>query len=196
MSCDQKVMWLYELGVFMKSHHLAGFEYHRLCGSGDMFLVVEDQDSTCVCGNPTLLFISKAHGAMLSHAKFQNIDIALCPGVHESRPLLVRRISSRSWRNTKKTSMSLPKNALDKKAKATAKCFALHANAQRKILAIEKLFVLHAKIKTWNQPNKFQDSYKIRANFLIWSISLNWRRQRDKGIKYLISLRKMECLGH
>ena len=63
----------------MKSHHLARFDCHRLCGSGDMFLVVEDKDSTCVFGNPALLFIYKAHGAMFSNAKFQNIDIALFP---------------------------------------------------------------------------------------------------------------------
>ena len=47
----------------MVSHHPAKFDGHRHCGSGDlMFLVVEEQDSTCLRFNPPLLFISKGHG--------------------------------------------------------------------------------------------------------------------------------------
>ena len=44
--------------------HPAKFAGHRHCGSGGdvMFLVVEEQDSTCSRLNPLLLFISKRHG--------------------------------------------------------------------------------------------------------------------------------------
>ena len=46
----------------MVSHHAAKFGGHRHCGSGDMFLVVEGEDSSCSRLNPPLLFISKGHG--------------------------------------------------------------------------------------------------------------------------------------
>ena len=43
----------------MVSHHRAKFGGHSQCGSGDkMFLVVEEQDSTCSLLNSPLLFIS------------------------------------------------------------------------------------------------------------------------------------------
>ena len=42
----------------MLSHHHAKFGDHRNCGSGDMFLVIEEQDSTYSCLYPALLFIS------------------------------------------------------------------------------------------------------------------------------------------
>ena len=47
----------------MVSHHPNKFGGHRQCGSGVlMFLVDEEQDSTCSRLNPSLLFISKGHG--------------------------------------------------------------------------------------------------------------------------------------
>ena len=47
----------------MVSHHIAKFGGHRKCGSGDiMFLLVEEQDSTCPLLNPSVLLIAKAHG--------------------------------------------------------------------------------------------------------------------------------------
>ena len=47
----------------MVSHHPAKFNDHRLCDSGDvMFLVVEEENSTCSRFNLPLLFISKGHG--------------------------------------------------------------------------------------------------------------------------------------
>ena len=46
----------------MVSHHPAKFGDHRHCGSGDMFLVAEEENSRCSCFNPPLLFISKGHG--------------------------------------------------------------------------------------------------------------------------------------
>ena len=52
----------------MVSHHTAKFGGHRHCGSGDMmFVVVEEQDSTCPRLDPPLLFISKAHGIPCPH---------------------------------------------------------------------------------------------------------------------------------
>ena len=59
--CDQKVMWLARKEPLMVSHHTATFGDHRHCSSGDMFLVVEGQDSTYPPLIPPLLFISKAH---------------------------------------------------------------------------------------------------------------------------------------
>ena len=46
----------------MVSHHPAKFGAHRQCGIGNLFLVVEEQDSTSSRINPLLLFIFKAHG--------------------------------------------------------------------------------------------------------------------------------------
>ena len=52
----------------MVSHHPAKFGDHRHCGSGDMFLVAEEENSRCsrfnlpLLFNPPLLFISKGHG--------------------------------------------------------------------------------------------------------------------------------------
>ena len=40
---------------------------HRYCSNEDMFLLVEEQDSTCSCLNSPLLFHSKAHGTLRSH---------------------------------------------------------------------------------------------------------------------------------
>ena len=45
------------------SQHHAKFFGHRHCYSGDiMFLLVEEEDSTCSRLNPALLFIPKGHG--------------------------------------------------------------------------------------------------------------------------------------
>ena len=47
----------------MISHHPVKFSGNSYCGSGDMIsVVVEWQDSTCTRLNPSLLFISEAHG--------------------------------------------------------------------------------------------------------------------------------------
>ena len=45
----------------MVSHHPAKSGGHRHCGSADMFLLFEEQDSTCLLKPPSL-FISNAHG--------------------------------------------------------------------------------------------------------------------------------------
>ena len=58
----------------MVSHHTVEFGDLRHCVKGDIIsLVVEKQDSTCSCLNPSLQFVSKTH-YMFSHTKFQNID--------------------------------------------------------------------------------------------------------------------------
>ena len=36
--------------------------WHGHCSSGDMFLVVEEENSRCYRFNPPLLFISRGHG--------------------------------------------------------------------------------------------------------------------------------------
>ena len=53
----------------MINHHPAKCGGHRHCGSGDMFLVVERQDSICPRLNLSLLFISKAHDISCSHTR-------------------------------------------------------------------------------------------------------------------------------
>ena len=58
----------------MVSHHPAKFGGHRHCGNGDMFVVVEGQNSTCPRLDPPLLFISIAHGMLCSLTKFQDVD--------------------------------------------------------------------------------------------------------------------------
>ena len=45
----------------MESDHTAKFGGHRHSNSGDMFLVVEEEDSRLSRFNPPLLFISKGH---------------------------------------------------------------------------------------------------------------------------------------
>ena len=44
------------------SQHHANFVGYRHCYSGDMFLLVKEEDSTCFRLNPALLFIPKGHG--------------------------------------------------------------------------------------------------------------------------------------
>ena len=39
----------------MASHYPANFDDYRYCSSGDTYLVVEEQDSTCSCLNLTVL---------------------------------------------------------------------------------------------------------------------------------------------
>ena len=52
------------------NHHPARFRGPRHCGSEDlMSLLVEEQDYTCSCLNPSLLFIYKAHGMLTSHRR-------------------------------------------------------------------------------------------------------------------------------
>ena len=52
----------------MVSHHSTKFGDHRPCGSGNMFLVAEEENSRCsrfnlpLLFNPPLLFISEGHG--------------------------------------------------------------------------------------------------------------------------------------
>ena len=46
----------------MVSHHLSKFGGHKHCCSGDMFLVVQEQDSTYSRLIPPSLFIPKARG--------------------------------------------------------------------------------------------------------------------------------------
>ena len=46
----------------MVSHHPIKFSGHRHWGSEDMFLVAEEEDSTCSRFNPASQFISKGHG--------------------------------------------------------------------------------------------------------------------------------------
>ena len=71
---------------FMENYHPVMFGVHRYCVSGDMFLVVEEEDSTCSRLNPPLPFISRAHG-MPHTGKFRNVDIALCQCVSDVRPV-------------------------------------------------------------------------------------------------------------
>ena len=53
----------------MVNHHPGKFGGHRHGGSEDMFLVVEQKNSTWSCLNPLVLFISKAHGMLRSHTR-------------------------------------------------------------------------------------------------------------------------------
>ena len=49
----------------MVSNHPAKFGAHMYCDSGDMFLVVDGQDSTCRRLGPPLLFISIKHTTII-----------------------------------------------------------------------------------------------------------------------------------
>ena len=57
----------------MVSRHPANFGAHRHCGSGNvMVLVSEEENSRCSRFNPSLLFISKGHG--LFHSAYHIIN--------------------------------------------------------------------------------------------------------------------------
>ena len=66
---NQKVKWLYGWEFLTISHHPAKFCDHRCCGSRDlMFLVVEEQDSTCQLVSIITVF-PKEHGISYSNKK-------------------------------------------------------------------------------------------------------------------------------
>ena len=60
----------------MASPHLAKFSGHRDCGSRDMFLVVEEQDSICSF-NSTIIISSKVRGMLCLYIQKFTIKIAL-----------------------------------------------------------------------------------------------------------------------
>ena len=55
-------MWNYGWLPVVVSYHPVNFGGNKQCASGDMFLVVEEEDSTCPRLNLSLLFISKGRG--------------------------------------------------------------------------------------------------------------------------------------
>ena len=77
----------------MVSYHPAKFDGHRHWVSGDMFLVVEEQDSSGSHLNLPLLFITKAHGMLCSHTRNFIITrtlVKMLPSVsNEISPIIV-----------------------------------------------------------------------------------------------------------
>ena len=73
-----KVKQFYAWEHLMVSNHPAKFGGRRRCGSGDMFVVVGGQDSTCPCLDPPLLLYLKHINAMLSHTKYQDVVTLIC----------------------------------------------------------------------------------------------------------------------
>ena len=67
----------------MVSHHPAKFGGHRHCVCGDVMLVlVEGQYSTYFRLNPSLLFVSKAHGMPCSqtrNSRRRRNNLPVCP---------------------------------------------------------------------------------------------------------------------
>ena len=61
----------------MVSYHPAKFSDHWHCGSGNMFLVVEEEYSTWSRVNLPLLFVSQAHGMPCSHTQNFRTQILL-----------------------------------------------------------------------------------------------------------------------
>ena len=55
--CNQRIMWLYGWEPLIVSHSPAKFGGHGHCGSGDLFLVVEEEDSRCSGFNSPLLSV-------------------------------------------------------------------------------------------------------------------------------------------
>ena len=104
----------------MVSNHPAKFGGRRRCGSGDMFVVVGGQDSTCPCLDPPLL-LSLKH--MTCHALTH--EISGRGRSHINLPVCPMK-GSRSWphmptRTTDRTYLKLlpvsPKTMLGKKIK-------------------------------------------------------------------------------
>ena len=121
----------------MLSHHTAKF--CCLCVSGDIFLVIERQDSTCPrLDLPLLKSISKAHGTPYSHTKIQHIKTVICWCMQWRISDLGHRCLKEQLTELNKTFFaSLSKNSVrkkDKKKMAMAKLFALHANPQKRQL--------------------------------------------------------------
>ena len=121
----------------MLSHHTAKF--CCLCVSGDIFLVIERQDSTCPrLDLPLLKSISKAHGTPYSHTKIQHIKTVICWCMQWRISDLGHKCLKEQLTELNKTFFaSLSKNSVrkkDKKKMAMAKLFALHANPQKRQL--------------------------------------------------------------
>ena len=132
-------MWLFEWAPLKVSHHPAKFGGHTLCGSGDMFLVVEGQNSTCSRLNLPLLFIFIMPGMPCLHTKFQDVDTLIYQFVpwresgtgHTCRQQQLTEITAKTFTSTSRNSDEKEK---EKKKKTTTrevieKLFALHANA-------------------------------------------------------------------
>ena len=58
----------------MTSHHPAKFDGYRYCSEDIIFVVVEEQDSTCFRLNLPLLFISKVHSLKAHGVSFDKSD--------------------------------------------------------------------------------------------------------------------------
>ena len=72
------------------SYGPARFGGHRHCGSGDMFLVAEEETLGCSCFNPPLLF------------NFSRTWVESAPHIILLTPILVTRSQSSKWTNTGK----------------------------------------------------------------------------------------------
>ena len=104
----------------MVCHHPVKIGGHRHCCSGDiMFLVAEEEDSRCSRFNPSLKGTGRNHTAY-------HIDSS-DPG-HT-------RLEQQLHKNFKITFASPSRNTVEK-------------NEKKKIMAIAKLFALHANAKT------------------------------------------------
>ena len=109
------------------------------CSSAEtIFLVVEEQGSTCSRLNSLLLFTSKAHGMLWSYTKNFTINRRLAKTFaklsNEKSPILVTRFLGNEWWNIDRKLLPLhylnTEEKEDKKTtQAIAKLFASHANA-------------------------------------------------------------------
>ena len=87
----------------MVSYHPAKFSDHWHCGSGNMFLVVEEEFFHVVSRKFAITYcLSSTWHAMLPHTKFQNADIAVCQFALEKLPITVTLVYSSNERSTSK----------------------------------------------------------------------------------------------
>ena len=75
MTRNQRVRWIYGWELFKLSHYPAKFGGYRHGGNGDMFLVVEEQDSTLSLNSTITIFLWSACSVMVTYTKFYNKNV-------------------------------------------------------------------------------------------------------------------------
>ena len=136
-----RCFWLYGWEPLMASPHLAKFGGHRDCGSRDMFLVVEEQDSICSF-NSTIIISSKVRGMLCLYIQKFTIKIALpksyVSASNEYSTILVACILGDKWwtickKNFVSHSKKGKKKKKEKKDNKKGKCKAFCCSKKSKM---------------------------------------------------------------
>ena len=125
----------------MVSHHPGKFGGYRHYGDGDTTFLVANSKIPHARLNPSLLLISDKHGMSCSHTEISEGIYGYFP-YHVNTSDLVTTSGATIEKNSEKTLASPSRFALEKKKK-------------KKIMAMAKLFALHANVKSNKRSNYF-----------------------------------------